>query len=259
MSLFPSRSRTAITVDKAPYHETPESLIPELDKKGSFRQNNDSIPYRLIDPDKADPTKKYPLLVYLHGSGSRGNDNEKPLRNFLPFITDSARTKNKLPCFILIPQCPLNDVWVSFPGFPNSLSATTEATPSAKLVLALIHHLIETKHMDSNRIYLTGFSMGGEGTFDLLGREPGLFACGVSLAAIADTAKAHIIKNIPTWTFHGNADNVNNIKYIRLMIDALRQQGGNPKFTELVNMQHDCRNEAYRNEELWQWIFEQHK
>src|ERR1041384_2048866 len=136
-----------------------------IDKK-IYTQRSDTLPYRLIYPDKEELARKYPLLIYLHGMGGRGNDNEKPLQKLSPFFTDSLR-RNKYPCYILVPKCPLSDVWVSFPQFPKSLAATTAPTPSAKLVLELIHYLMESKNIDKARIYLTGYSLGGEGTFDL--------------------------------------------------------------------------------------------
>ncbi len=220
--------------------------------------SSDTIPYRLIYPEKQTLTKKYPLLIFLHGMGTRGKDNEQPFGKFSAFFSDSI-TANKFPCYILIPQCPKNDVWVSFPGFPNSLSVSPEPTPAAQSVLSLIHQLLATKNIDARRIYLSGYSMGGEGTFDLLTREPELFACGIPLAAVADTSKAGLIKNIPLWAFHGSEDKVNDVKYSRMMIEAIKEKGGNPLYTEIKGAGHDCRNEAYLNEKLWKWVFEQKK
>ncbi|HSC54958.1 MAG TPA: prolyl oligopeptidase family serine peptidase [Phnomibacter sp.] len=220
--------------------------------------STDSIAYRLVYPEKQMPTKKYPLLVFLHGMGTRGNDNKQPFEKFSAFFSDSG-TANKFQSYILLPQCPKNDVWVSFPGFPNSLSASAEPTHAARAVLALIHQLLATKNIDPNRIYLSGYSMGGEGTFDLLSREPALFACGVPLASVADTSKAWIIRHIPIWAFHGSDDKVNDPKYSRMMIKAIKSKGGHPRYTEIQGVGHDCRNEAYLKEKLWAWVFEQHK
>lgn len=227
-------------------------------QKDSIGGNSDTIAYRLVYPARQEPGKKYPLLVLLHGMGTRGNDNKQPFEKFAAFFSDSA-TANKFPCYILIPQCPKNDVWVSFPGFPGSLVASTAPTHAAQSVLQLIHRLLATKNMDSGRVYLSGYSMGGEGTFDLLTREPSLFACAVPLAAVADTAKAGLISHIPIWAFHGSDDKVNDVKYSRMMIEAIKKQGGNPHYTEISGVGHDCRNEAYLNEALWKWVFEQHQ
>lgn len=244
----------AITFSQPPsYH----NYIVEAEKK-VFKNSYDSIPYRLVYPEKQIQTEKYPLLVYLHGMGARGNDNEKPLEKFSVFFSDST-TSNKFPCYILIPQCPENDVWVSFPNFPNSLSVSAEPTHAAQSVLALIHHLIVAKNIDTTRIYLTGYSMGGEGTFDLLAREPKLFACGVPLASVADTSKAKLPERIPIWAFHGSDDKVNDVKYSRMMIEAIKKTGGNPNYSEIKGRGHDCRNDAYMNKDLWKWMFKQHK
>ena len=227
-------------------------------EKHVFKQKDGSLPYRLVHPEKENGSQKYPLLVYLHGMGTRGNDNEEPLQKFSAFFAD-ATTVNKFPCYILIPQCPENDVWVSFPGFPNSLATTKDPTTAAANVLALIHQLADTRNIDASRIYLTGFSMGGEGTFDLLTREPALFACGVPLASVADTSKAGIIKDIPIWAFHGSDDKINEVQYTRMMIEAIRRRGGHPKYSEIKGVAHDCRNDAYLNNELWEWMFQQEK
>ncbi|MBL7933161.1 MAG: prolyl oligopeptidase family serine peptidase, partial [Bacteroidia bacterium] len=137
--------------------------------------------------------------------------------------------------------------------------ATPKPTPAAENVLSLIHQLINTKNIDPHRIYLTGYSMGGEGTFDLAGQEPALFACAVPLASVADTANASKLKDIPFWVFHGTEDNVNPFKYSKLMVEAMKKQGSHPLFTEVKNTGHDCRNAAYLNPELWNWVFKQER
>ncbi|MBL7932183.1 MAG: phospholipase, partial [Bacteroidia bacterium] len=101
--------------------------------KHLYSANRDTLPYRLVYPQEQDPAKKYPLLVYLHGMGTRGKDNEMPLQKFSTFLGDSTPLA-KHPCYILIPQCPEKDVWVSFPNFPKSLSASAEPSPATENV-----------------------------------------------------------------------------------------------------------------------------
>lgn len=216
----------------------------------------DILPYRLLGPSGENPGEKYPLVVYLHGSASKGNDNEIPLAQLPPAFTDPVNRQNH-PCYVLVPQCPATDAWVLFPGFPKSITTTEAPTVAARQVLELIHALVEAKNIDPGRIYLTGYSLGGEGTFDLLRREPGLFACGVPLAAVADTATASAIRHIPLWAFHGSEDPVNEVKYTRWMIAAMQQAGGTPKYTELQGAGHNITRAVYSDPELWQWIFEQ--
>lgn len=251
--------------DQFHYHTQVVSLLrkkirlgKEVPENGNFTVQSDSLRYRLIYPENEDPAIKYPLIVYLHGSGLRGNDNEKPLAKLPHQFTDSLH-RAKYACYILIPQCPANDSWVLFPDFPQNLASTVEATPVSKNLVKLINHITETRNIDTNRLYLTGFSLGGEGTFDLLMREPDMFACGVPIASVADTSKAGTIHNIPVWAFHGSADLVNPVVYSRLMIEAIRKQGGNPKYTEFEGGSHNCQSKVYSLEELWDWMFKQKK
>jgi beta-lactamase class A len=219
--------------------------------------NNDTLPYRLLSPHNENIHQKYPLVIYLHGSGGRGNDNKTPLRNLQAAFTDSLN-RSTYPCYVLVPQCPVKDAWVTFPNFPNSL-ATDIPTTATKQTLDLIHELIRSNNIDSNRIYVTGFSMGGEGTFDIISREPELFACAVPLASVADTSKAKLVKDIPIWAFHGSDDQINEAKYTRMMIDAIQKAGGHPKYTELPGLKHPIINPVYSNTEVWKWMFEQRR
>ncbi len=223
--------------------------------ENSISPNNDTLPYRLLSPQNEEVHQKYPLVVYLHGSGSRGNDNERPLKSLAASFTDSLNRSN-YPCYVLVPQCPTKDGWTSFPDFPNSLAS--KPTIATMQVLELIHSLVQSHNIDAQRIYITGFSLGGEGTFDIISREPDLFACAVPLAAVADTASAKRVKDVPIWAFHGSDDNVNETKYTRMMIEAIKQNGGHPKYTEFPGLKHNIQKEVYGNPEVWKWMFEQH-
>jgi len=218
----------------------------------------DSLPYRLLYPRDYDSKKKYPMVVFLHGSGQRGNDNQSQLIGVPKKLTDSLG-RIKYPCFILVPQCAKKDVWVKFPNFPNSLKATDAATPSAGLVLAKLDELLKELPIDRRRIYLTGYSMGGEGTFDLMARRPKLFAAGVPICSVADTATANMIRNIPIWAFHGDQDEVNDVKYTRMMVDALQKQKGKVKYTEYPGVKHNSWTKSYAEPELFDWLFAQKK
>lgn len=157
--------------------------------KELFVQGNDTLRYRLLAPANYDPAHTYPLLVYLHGSGQRGSDNEALLSKLAPiFTSDSFR--NAYPCYLLVPQCPRGDAWVNFPDFPQSLHATDTATRAGRLVLALVEEMRSKANIDKRRVYLTGYSMGGEGTLDLLARKPEMFAAAIALCPVADTANA---------------------------------------------------------------------
>ena len=160
--------------------------------KGVYKTGKDSLPYRLLYPLHYNKHNRYPLVLFLHGAGQRGSDNEAQLTGVPKALTDSAG-REKYPCFILVPQCPKNDVWVKFPHFPESIQTTELPTPSAQAVLAALDSLMRQLTVDRKRVYLTGYSMGGEGAFDFLTRRPQLFAAAIPICPVADTARARAI------------------------------------------------------------------
>jgi predicted peptidase len=227
-------------------------------KKEIFVSAADSLPYRLAYPEKYNSKKRYPLVLFLHGAGTRGTDNELQLPGVPAALTNEVG-REKFPCFIVAPQCPKTDVWVKFTQFPKSLQATASPTRSAALVLKLIDSLVAHCPVDPRRVYITGYSMGGEGTFDLLTRRLQLFAAAAPICSVADTAKAAAISMIPLWAFHGDQDDVNDVKYTRMMISALKTHGGRPKYTEYPGVKHNSWINAYKEADLLPWLFAQRK
>jgi predicted peptidase len=222
--------------------------------KAMYRTGNDSLPYRLLYPLNYNKHKRYPLVMFLHGAGTRGIDNENQLTGVPKALTDTAG-REKYPCFILVPQCPKNDVWVKFPQFPKSIQTTEQPTPSAGAALALLDSLMRQLPVDKKRVYITGYSMGGEGTFDFLTRRPKLFAAAMPICAVADTARASLITKIPVWAFHGDQDEVNDVKYTRLMIAALKKYNANAIYTEYPGGKHNIWSQAYSEPGLFDWLF----
>lgn len=223
-----------------------------------YNSQGDTLPYRLLYPAGYKKSIKYPLILFLHGSGARGSDNELQLTNLPAVFTDSL-TRVAYPCFVLVPQCAKKDAWVNFPDFPRSLHATDTPSTSASLTLALAEELMRTFNIDKSRVYITGYSMGGEGTFDLIARKPHMFAAAVPICPVADTATAGHIRNIPVWVFHGESDSVNSVIYSRMMVNALKRAGGAPRYTEYTGVGHRCWNKAYTEPGLIQWLFHQKK
>lgn len=228
-----------------------QSRIPE---KSQFILNNDTLPYRLVYPLNYNPTKKYPLVLFLHGAGAWGNDNEKPLASLPKIFLDSINRK-KYPCFILIPQCTKHSPWVKFPEFPKSITTPDTPTTSTKLTLELLNALQHKLPIKQKHIYITGLSLGGEGTFEFLTRAPKTFAAAAPVCGIADTAKAKIYKRVPIWNFHGDKDDVNEVKYSRMIIAALQQAGGRPKYTEYKGVKHNSWINAYAEPKFLDWLF----
>lgn len=223
-------------------------------ERKQFVSRNDILPYRLLYPVNYDPGKRYPLVLFLHGAGSWGNDNEKPLSLFPTIFLDSLNRK-KYPCFIVVPQCTQKEPWVRFPGFPNNIATPDTPTTSTRLTLELIRALKKELPVKQKHIYITGLSLGGEGTFDFLSRAPALFAAAIPICGVADTAKAKLYKQIPLWAFHGDEDNVNDVKYTRMLIASLKKAGSKPMYTEYKGVKHNSWIKAYAEPELLDWLF----
>lgn len=227
----------------------------ETFEKKQLISGKDTLPYRLLYPLDYNPAKKYPLILFLHGAGSWGNDNEKHLKSVPMVFLDSSNRK-KYPCFILVPQCTKEEPWVRFHGFPNNIATPDTPTTSTKLTLELINELKNELPIKQKHIYITGLSLGGEGTFDFLSRDPELFAAAIPICGIADTAKAKNYSKVPLWAFHGDEDNVNEVKYTRMIISSLKKAGGKPKYTEYKGVKHNSWINAYAEPTLLEWLFD---
>ena len=223
--------------------------LDKLLEKRQFTLGKASLPYRLMKPAGYDASKKYPLVVFLHGAGERGDDNKAQLRHGIKdFASDAARKKH--PCFLIAPQCPKGKGWASFGKEPS---------PQEKQLLALIGELRKEFSIDGKRIYLTGLSMGGFGTWDLLARQPDLFAAGVPICGGGDPAKAETLAKIPIWAFHGDKDGAVPVERTRKMVAAIKKAGGTPKYTEYPGVGHDSWTASYKNPAVIDWLFAQKK
>lgn len=218
--------------------------------------HNDTLPYRLYVPDTL-PTKPLPLLIFLHGAGSRGMDNERHLTHFRQAAAHIARY---YPCVMLAPQCPKDKRWVEVDW--QLRSHQMPAAPSRPLAMSmqLLDSLLSVLPIDTNRLYITGLSMGGYGTWDWIQRQPWRFAAAVPICGGADTHTAPQLKHLPIWIFHGALDAVVPVSRSRDMYHALIEAGNRQvRYTEYPDVYHDSWKRAYASPELWQWLFSQAK
>ncbi len=220
-----------------------------------YIDKGDTLNYRQLFPD-ADKLQKYPLLIFLHGSGERGSDNEAQLKwGAMNFATDQNMMLH--PAFVIVPQCPEKMQWSNF----SRTNMVLDPTPSKpmELLIGLIHQAVKTLPVDTNRIYITGLSMGGFGTYDAIERYPGLFAAAVPVCGAGDTSKAKTIAHIPIWIFHGAEDPNMNPKYPLDMLLALTNAGAHPGFTQYPSVGHFSWLGAYSDALMLEWLFKQHR
>ena len=185
-----------------------------------------TMPYRLYIPLNYDKEKKYPLVLYLHGGGGRGDDNRKQIEGGNAYIVDllvSRSTQTKNPSIVVVPQAP-DEGWIG----PDTITPTRYLS----LVLHLIRDLDNSYSIDANRRYVLGQSMGGLGTFAILTMQPNMFAAAVPVCGGGDESRAAGIAHIPIWAFHGELDQAVPVERSRNMIAALTKAGGKPKYSE---------------------------
>ena len=215
-------------------------------------KRGEKMPYLLFVPKGYDKQKKYPLVLWLHGGGSRGSDPKIQLtfgeQHGFGFLI-RADNQARYPSFVLAPQCPLNKVW----GDPAASNPTNEMN----LVLEIIQQLQASYSIDPARLYVMGMSLGGYGTWDVIMRRPGMFAAAVPICGGGDPAKASMMKQTSIWAFHGDEDQSVAVSESRQMIEALRKHGANPKYTEYKQVGHNSWERAFAEPDLLSWLFAQ--
>jgi predicted peptidase len=214
----------------------------------------------LLKPAKIEEGKKYPVVLFLHGAGERGDDNAAQLK-YLPEWMTSAERRKKYPCFVIAPQCREGKMWAAARwGMKQSVAMPKEPTDQMKVVIGILDHVMKNYPVDLRRVYLTGLSMGGYGSWELAMRMPDRFAAVVPICGGGDEAQAEKIAKLPIWAWHGDADEAVPVERSRRMIAALKKAGGEPKYTELKGVGHDSWTPAYtRDDGVLPWMFEQHK
>lgn len=216
--------------------------------------------YRLLRPDSIEPGKTYPLVLFLHGAGERGDDNTAQLVHGLrEFVRPDRR--RAYPAFVVVPQCPLDCKWVEVPWDGLEHSLPEESSPNLRLCHELLEKLSGELPVDRDRVYLTGLSMGGFGTFDAISRWPERFAAAVPICGGGDPRPEVVsrFRSLPLWAFHGDQDQLVPPDRTRRMVAALQEAGGQPRYTEYPGVGHDSWTPAYADDALFEWLFQQRR
>jgi len=226
--------------------------------RDEFQSGGGTLRYRLFTPAPAAAATRLPLVLFLHGAGERGDDNAAQLKHG---VVEFHRRQATHPCLVLAPQCPADKKWVEVAWGQGGGAGTFPAQPSEPLKLALevVDGLIAAGKVDPARVYVTGLSMGGYGTWDLAARSPGTFAAILPICGGGDEASAARVAALPTWCFHGESDSVVPVGLSRSMIAAIKAAGGTPVYSELEGIGHDSWTPAYRNPAVLDWLFAQRR
>lgn len=227
----------------------------------SSTNKTDSMRYRLLFPhnynrdyDKNDKNKKYPLVLFLHGAGERG-DSSLTVKHIGVWALQE-KNREKYECFVLVPQCEKNNKWVEVDWAADSHTQPKEMSKYMDLTVQLLDKIETELPIDSTKIYLTGLSMGGYGTWDLAARFPQKFAAIVPVCGGADEKTADSLKNMPIWVFHGALDQTVKPQRSQRMVEAVKKTGNAAiHYTEYPKVKHASWKPAYEDEKMWKWLF----
>lgn len=190
-------------------------------------------PHLLYLPSDYESRPAWPLLCFLHGVGERGGDLERLKAQGIPRVLERG---DPLPFVVVSPQCPPGGFWQNEP------------------LTALLAEVSGELRVDPDRVYLTGLSMGGYGTWNLALEKPFLFAAIAPVCGGGDPRRAGRLRRLPVWAFHGTRDPVVPVGASRRMVQAVRRCGGDARLTEYPDVGHDCWTQTYDNPALYDWL-----
>ncbi len=239
----------------------------ELYEKREFISGKDTLRYRILYPEERKEGKAYPLIVFLHGSGERGRNNEAQLVHGGEFFAREAIMRY-FPAIVIFPQCPPDSTWSRFKrnkdqqGKESLVTLSEEAPPvPQRLVKELMDSLLYHHIVDAKRIYIGGLSLGGFGTYDMLTRYPDYFAAAFSICGASNVPlMLKKAKKIPLWIFHGALDNVVPPQSDRELYKAMMTSGAREViYTEYPDLNHNSWDAAFAEPRLLPWLFSNKK
>ncbi len=196
------------------------------------------------------------LVIFLHGQGQRGNDNSAQIAMGKDQLIAYC-LENKLKVVVIFPQCPETDMWMELQRRENALPAV-KPSPSLMHVLDLTE--AKAQEFNAAQTYITGFSMGGFGTWLAAGCRPELFDAAIPLCGAGDLDATENLLDIPIYTAHGTADDIVPVFCSRLMVNAIWNAGGEKViYREMPDVGHDCWTEIYNSPQTWKWLFAQRR
>ncbi|MBZ9728368.1 prolyl oligopeptidase family serine peptidase [Salegentibacter sp. JZCK2] len=231
----------------------------EAFKKQHFIKDADTLNYRILFPKDFSEEKEYPVVLFLHGAGERGSDNQSQLMHGSELF---LKNQEKFPAIVIFPQAPKDDYWAKVEvnrdtvPFQFDFMNKKPATKSLQMVMDLMDEMTSKDYVNKARIYVGGLSMGGMGTYELIYKKPEMFAAAF---AICGGANPEIAKEYPQgfniWLFHGKKDDVVLSKYSEAMARAINHYGGNAKLSLYPDDNHNSWDSAFSEPNLLPWLF----
>ena len=228
-----------------------------LYEKEIYIHENDTLNYRILKPLNYDSNKQYPVHLFLHGSGERGNNNVSQLVHGGKLFL-KKENREQYNSWVIFPQASKSDWWGH--SEPYKFNYNVKESKDMSLVIKLMDSFVERNDVDTNRVYVSGLSMGGMGTFVILNLRPEMFAAATPICGDGDpNSVKNYSKKVPIWIFHGSDDTVVSPKNSLKMAKAIIENGGSPKITFYENVDHGSWNNAFAEKDFLKWIHSKSK
>jgi len=243
----------------------PAQDLSLYEKNEYINSNGDTLLYRILLPPNYVNDQNYPLILFLHGAGERGDDNERQLTHGADLFLEN---RDNFPAIVVFPQCPEDKYWIDLsirnelqgegdPDFSQSIHSPSEVL---SVVNELVEDIISKKNVDHRQIYIMGLSMGSFGTFETLGRWPDKYAAAVAICGGGNLELAkNYADNTSLWITHGTQDDVVPPVLSRRIFAKLRELGADVKYTEFENANHNAWDPTFALPELLPWLFSKTK
>ena len=236
------------------------SAQEEYERKVFISAEGDSLQYRLLEPENMKADEAYPLVLFLHGAGERGRDNNIQLSHGGQMFLNPAN-REKHPAFVIFPQCPPEGYW-TFSGRPKSfldMPGDEDQTQVMRTLKALLDSYLANPNVDKSRIYVMGLSMGGMATYDLVSRFPEIFAAAIPICGAVKQGRLCAAKDVKFRIFHGDADDIVPVECSRIAYRDLKEAGADVEYIEFPGCNHGSWNPAFNYPDFMEWLFAQKK
>jgi predicted peptidase len=249
-------------LDKAARDELSKALAARM-QAGVFRDpvSDNVMPWRLYVPPGVESLRSLPLVIAFHGGGGKGSDNLKQLDGVIRDLLSDA-LQGIEPVMVLAPQAEERTHWVDYPGFDppfrNFDQCQIPQSENLKSAIRLLRQIIDKHDADRSRVYVIGFSMGGEASWDAITYYPEMFAAALIMAGAGDPRAMERVRSLPIRFFHGDRDDITPTENSRELDAALRALGAMARYTEIPGVGHDIPGYACTRENF-AWLLRQRR
>jgi len=226
--------------------------------------SGETLPYLFLAPPDYDASRRYPLVLCLHGAAGRGTDNMTSISGSVAArVLSQPDMRTRYPSFLLVPQAPPDGCW----GHALDEAAMAERVRNGRptkpavgyLVLELMERTEKSWSIDTDRVYVIGQSMGGGGTWHLMAERPHKFAAAIAICGPVSTCYADVFAHTPVWAFHGELDDHTPVQRIRDIVAAIRTAGGSVRYTEYEGVGHGSMGLVFQDPDVLEWLFAQRR